>query len=729
MSKTAFKIHGMDCAEEVAVLKRALGPLLESVDRLQFDVLNGKLTVDLPEQGITVDAIQKAVAGTGMRADLWTTSGDQPNAHRPERLRHGLTAVSGVMLVAGFAWHASLAGWFDALAASEHHDASYPVPTMALYGLAVAGSIWMVLPKAWYALRAFRPDINLLMTIAVVGAVCLGNLLEAALVSFLFAIALMLEAWSVGRARRAIGALMELAPDTAHVLRTTSKCGCHHDENVRELAVGDVPLKSIVLVKPGERVPMDGRITKGETTINQAPITGESIPVEKSIGSEVFAGTINHEGAFEFETTKLAQDSSLARIIHLVEDAQSNRAPSEQWVETFAKYYTPAMVLLAIALATVPPLLTSMPWSDSIYLSLVMLLIACPCALVISTPVTIVAGISTAARMGVLIKGGAYLEAPARIKAIAIDKTGTLTKGQPSVQHVIPLNGHTEPQLLSIAASIEANSNHPLANAIVRHANERGIAFAPASAHQSVTGKGAEGTVDGVSYWIGNERMLRDKTGNGTESQAKAREHEDAGHAVMMLGSANEVLAIVCVADTVRPEARDAIAALRKAGIQQVVMLTGDNVGTAKSLAEATGVDAYYAALMPEDKVTRVRELKEKFGNIAMIGDGVNDAPAMAAADVAIAMGAAGSDAAIETADIALMSDDLSRVAWLVNHARRTLSIIKQNVVIALGLKVAVLILSLAGMATLWLAILADMGGSLIVVMNALRLLKTKENG
>jgi Cd2+/Zn2+-exporting ATPase len=727
MKRLAFKIHGLDCAEEVAILKRALGPIVGGDDRLYFDALNGKLSIDISNGVIASDAIAAAVAKTGMKAEPWTETNSTPqaNAHRPDRIRHWMCLVSGAAIVAAYAVHAYTSGWFVALTASENGSFQYPAAAAVLYLVATACSIWMVLPKAWYALKSFRPDINLLMTIAVAGALALGNLMEAALVSFLFAVALILEAWSVGRARRAIASLMRLAPDTARVLKKDTCCSSGHIKE-SEMRVADVPLETIVLVKPGERVPLDGVVTKGETSINQAPITGESVPVSKSSGSTVFAGTINNEGAFEFATTKRAEDTSLARIIHMVEDAQAHRSQSEQWVEKFARYYTPAMVALAALVAVAPPLLFGWEWAASIYNALVLLLIACPCALVISTPVSIIAGISTAARAGVLIKGGAYLEVPARLKAIAFDKTGTLTHGKPVLQRIVPLNGMTEVELLSIAAAIEANSAHPLAAAITERAREDGLHVGVAEFHQTIPGKGAEGVIDGVPYWIGNERMVKEKSRDGIDARNSSEQLQDAGHAILTIGSNGTILGLISVADAVRPESAAAVRALRAAGIEHIAMLTGDNAGTAKSLAAQTGVDAYFPDLMPEDKVTRIQELKARYGSVGMIGDGVNDAPAMAASDLAIAMGAVGSDAAIETADIALMSDDLSRVAWLIRHSQRTLRTIKQNVAIALGLKVAVFALSLAGMATLWLAILADMGGSLIVVMNALRLLKDK---
>ena len=467
--------------------------------------------------------------------------------------------------------------------------------------------------------------------------------------------------------------------------------------------------------------------------MNQAPITGESMPVSKEPGDVVYAGSINNEGAIEFTVTRTADDTNLAQIVRLIEDAQGHRAPVEQWIEKFARVYTPAMILLAVVIAVFPPLALGAAWSGAFYNALVVLLIACPCALVISTPVTIVAGLAAAARAGVLIKGGKYLEAPARLRAIALDKTGTLTQGMPEVQAVVPLNGHTEAELLEIAASIESLSEHPLAKAILRHAATEGVSFTPAESYTALKGRGAEARIGDNRYWLGSHRLLLELGHNTDASNDKAAELEASGHTVVMLASETacagghaHVCGLISFADRVREKTRDSVAALKESGITHVVMLTGDNEGTAKGIAELSGVDEYRAELLPQDKVTAVRELVDHYGDVAMIGDGINDAPAMATATLGIAMGAIGSDAAIETADIALMSDDLSRVPWLIQHARRTTAIIKQNIAFALGLKLVVLVLAGLGYATLWLAILADMGASLAVIFNGLRLLRGK---
>jgi Cd2+/Zn2+-exporting ATPase len=408
----------------------------------------------------------------------------------------------------------------------------------------------------------------------------------------------------------------------------------------------------------------------------------------------------------------------------MVEEAQARRAPTERWVDRFARVYTPAMLLLALGTAAGGPWVAGMAWTESVYLSLVILLIACPCALVISTPVTIVSGLAAAARAGVLIKGGAYLEAPARLRVVALDKTGTLTLGKPEVQRVVALNGHTEEDVLRQAAAIESLSNHPLAQAVVRFARDRGITWVPAQSYNAIEGKGAEAVVDGRRYWVGSHRLLLEQGRDDEHASRQAEAMEDAGHSVVMLGTESHVCGLISVADTVRPGSSEMVKELKAEGIAHVVLLTGDNERTARDIATATGVDAYFAELLPEDKMARLNELSARYGFVAMVGDGVNDAPAMAAAGLGIAMGAAGSDAAVETADIALMSDELARIPWLIRHSKRTLSILRQNVAVALGIKGAVFALALAGLATMWMAILADMGASLLVIGNGLRLLR-----
>jgi Cd2+/Zn2+-exporting ATPase len=557
---------------------------------------------------------------------------------------------------------------------------------------------------------------NLLMTAAVAGAIGIGQYFEAATVAFLFALSLVLESWSVGRARRAVAALMSLSPPMARVADAT---GREVMTNVRE-----VPLESRVVVLPGEKFPLDGRITKGETTVNQAPITGESVPAAKSTGSDVFAGTINQDGAVELVTTKLASDTTLACIVRMIGDARNKRSQSEQWVERFARYYTPSVMALAIAVMVVPPLALGGEWSRWFYEGLVLLVIACPCALVISTPVSVVSALASAARRGILVKGGAFMEAPSRLKALALDKTGTVTAGRHEVTGIAPLSGHTEQELLELAAAVEARSEHPLAKAILRAATARDISPGPAENYQAMPGKGATAIVSGRPIWIGSHRLLEERGQETPEMHRELEALERDGSSVIVVGRDYHVCGFFALSDEVRDDVLPAIEQVRQAGIRHVALLTGDNQGTADAVARATGIDEVRAELLPEDKLSVIEDLVRRYEHVAMVGDGVNDAPAMACAGLGIAMGAGGTDAALETSDIALMHDDLRLIPWLMRHSRRTVNVIRQNIVAALAVKALFVLLTLAGHASLWAAIAADTGMSLLVVFNGLRLLR-----
>jgi len=720
--QVAYKVYGLDCAEEVAVLKKQIGGKA-GVAALDFDVLNARMTVTYDSEKTTPEDIVAAVAAAGMRAVPWAERAEPgTESFWQRRGRQVTTCTSGALLVAGFLVHWILHGsLLDALVAGGGGEHVFPLASILLYLGSIVSGAWFVAPKAVGSLRRLRPDMNLLMVTAVIGAMAIGEWLEAATVTFLFAVSLLLEHWSVGRARRAIAALMDLSPTTARYL-------CPEDGDVIEKRVEEVPVGVTVLVRPGEKIPLDGEVLEGTSTVNQAPITGESVPVSKGPGDEVFAGTINEDGALKFKATKAANDTTLARIIHLVEEAQSRRAPSEQWVEKFARYYTPAMMALAAAVVVVPPLFFSAPWMQWVYRGLVILVIACPCALVISTPVSIVSGLTAAARNGVLIKGGMYLEAAGRLRALALDKTGTLTYGHPEVQQVIPFNSHTPKELLERAAALEAQSEHPLARAILRKAEAEGVVVGVrVEGFRAIKGKGAQAEIDGKAFWIGSHRLMDEKGQETPEVHEKAEELEGAGHSVVAVGNDRHVCGLISVADGLRENAPEAVQVMRRLGLRKVVMLTGDNQGTARAVAAAAGVEDFRAELLPEDKVEAVESLVSEFGQVAMVGDGVNDAPAMAVATFGIAMGAMGTDAAIETADIALMADDLARLPWLIRHSRRTLGTIKQNIFFALGLKIVFIALALFGLASLWMAIAADMGASLLVIFNGLRLLRDRE--
>ena len=713
-----FRIHGMDCADEIAALKREVGPLVGE-DKLAFDLLNGRMSIDVSPDAALEAGVEKAVARAGLRAEPWSegsTSEAAQAEERRKRLQSWLTTASGLLTALGFGVHAWVGGGvISAFEAGEQALGSTPLPSMVLYTLAVLSAARYVAPKAWLSAKRLRPDMNLLMMVAVAGAIGIGAWFEAATVSFFFALALALEAWSLGRARRAVAALMELAPPTARVKL--------EDGSEREIPAAEVRVGAHIIVRPGDKVPLDGRVAAGESEVNQAPITGESVPVFKVEGDEVFAGTINGEGALDVMTTKTANDTTLAQIIRMVGSAQSRRAPSEQWVEKFARVYTPVVMALAVAIFLAPPLLLGGAWDVWFYRALVLLVIACPCALVISTPVTIVAALAGAAKQGVLVKGGTHLETPARLKAIAMDKTGTLTEGRPQVVEIVPLGGRNELELLGLAAALEARSAHPIARAIMAKAAELKITAEPAEAVQAIMGRGVTGRVAGRETWLGSRRYIEDRGIDSTEVLQRADALSSAGRTIVAVGDGQEVWGLVAVADAVRPEAKDIVTALHRAGIEHVVMLTGDNRATADAIAKQTGIDEVRAELLPGDKVAAVEDLVRRYGSVAMVGDGVNDAPAMGRASLGIAMGAMGSDAAIETADVALMSDDLSRLPWLVRHSRATLAVVRQNVAFSIFVKLVFTALTVIGLASLWGAIAADVGASLLVVLNGLRLL------
>ena len=615
--------------------------------------------------------------------------------------------ISGVLVSAGL-----VAEWTNALPKAG---------TAALSIAAMLAGGWFLLPKAGRAILKLRPDINLLVVIAVIGASVIGEFIEAAAVVFLFGVAEWLEGWADRRARRATEALLQLAPKIAVVKR---------DGAYIEVQVDQVAVEETVAAKSGMGIPLDGVVVSGESAVNQAPITGESVPVDKKPGDTVFAGTINGEGSLEIRVTKAAGDSTLARIIRLVAEAQEQKAPTQRFVDVFARYYTPAVTVAALLIFLTPPLFMDGDWNVWLYRACVLLIIACPCALVISTPVSIVAGLTALARRGVLVKGGAHLETIGRLKALAVDKTGTITEGKPKVQEVELVNAQSASDVLRIAAAIDDHSAHPLAKAVVAYAKEQNVAFNRAENYQNRSGRGAEGNLDGHSYFVGNHRFAHELGVCNEDIERRLAVIEGQGQSVVVVGHRphdgckGEVIGIIAIGNTLRPNAKAAIAELHAAGIAQIVMLSGDNQRAADFIARQVGIDEARGDLLPDDKVATVKALREKHGVVAMVGDGVNDAPAMATANIGIAMGAAGTDAAIETADIALMQDDLVKIAETVRLGRRTMGIIRFNITFALGLKAVFLVLTLLGHASLWLAIMADTGATLLVVANALRLLR-----
>jgi len=737
-----FKIEGLDCVEEVTILKSEIGPLVGGEDLLAFDVINGRMTILTEAKPVAEKIIIKAVAATGMKATRWKPGESQTDATKRQRSQTLYATLSGLCIVAGVLIHVVIAGGFTDIQQflqnpeawnyswqdlgfylknllNAHSSQTIPLAEKVAYSLAIIFGARYVIVKAFYALKRFRADMNLLMMVAIIGAVFINEWFEAAAVSFLFSLSLAIESWSIGRARHAVEALLDLAPSDVTI----------KDESGQERSIpaATVTMGTVFIVKPGDKIPLDGDVLNGMSSVNQAPITGESVPVSKQIGDEVFAGSINGEAVLEIKSTKLASDTTLAHIIRMVEEAHSKRAEAEQWVEKFARIYTPIVMLLALAVFAIPVLFYSGVWQVWLYKSLVLLVIACPCALVISTPVSIVAALACAARQGILIKGGIYIEAPAHLNAIAFDKTGTLTLGNPVVTGLYPFNDHTQEELLSRAAAIESRSNHPLAKAILNYTENQGIQIANAENVTVLPGKGVTGLFNGSDFWLGSRRYLLERGLETTEISQQALVLEQTGKTVIAIGNDQHVCGLIAVADQPRPQIKSVLQSLKQNGIQHLAMLTGDNQVTAENIAKACGIDKVHAELLPADKVEIVGQMVEHYGNVAMIGDGINDAPALGRANLGIAMGVMGSDAAIETADIALMGDDLSKLPWLINHSKRTLRIIRQNIVFALSLKAAFAILAFLGMATLWQAIAADMGASLLVVANGLRLLKSKD--
>ncbi len=696
-AESTFKIEGMDCHEEVAILEHRLNRLA-GLEALDADVIGRRLRIKYDAARLSAGSIAEAVAQTGMRA--WLEHEEPAPVTASAVTRQRLLVLSGAAFVAG------LAGSFLRAPGSI---AWIPfVLSITLGGVFTAR-------RALVSIRSGILDINALMVIAVGGAMLLGEWSEAASVVFLFALAQLLEARAMDRARGAISALMDLAPSEAIVRRDG------HDTRV---PVDDVLIGDTILVRPGEKLPLDGRVTAGDSYVNQAPVTGESLPIEKGPGDEVFAGTINGRGALDVLVTRLRRDSTLARIIHLVERAQTQRAPSQAFVDRFARIYTPVVLALAVVIALAAPLLTDASWSTWFYRSLVLLVIACPCALVISTPVSIVSALAAAARKGVLIKGGAHLERMATIRCVAFDKTGTLTHGRLHVIDVLPVAGVEAAEVLRFAASLEMRSEHPIGRAIVSHAASLGIRPVAVEAFQALPGRGAEAQLGLHNLVVGSHRLFEERGLCSPEMEAALDTLAARGASAVMVAAGGTPVGVIGVADEPREAARDAVDLLRKQGIQHVVLLTGDHEAPARALAEALDLDGHRAGLLPEDKVTAVEELRARYGALAMVGDGVNDAPALAAADVGIAMGVAGTDAALETADVALMADELSKIPYTLRLSRATARNIHGNIAFSIGLKGAFLILAVTGAATLWMAVAADMGASLIVIANALRLLK-----
>lgn len=690
-----FRIEAMDCPTEQALLEKRLGQM-PGIHGLEFNLINRVLGVRHSLKATT--AIEAAIAEVGMTAvPLSEAQADAAQAPTPSR--HGRWAL-GLGLVAAAA--AELLHLFQ-------RGPEGLVVMLALIAIGVTGV--GTYRKGWIAIRQRNLNINALMSLAVTGAVLIGQWPEAAMVMVLFALAERIEAGSLERARNAIGALMQLAPEQALAKDAQGQWQMR--------PVGDITVGSLVRARPGERIALDGTVTTGRSTVDQAPITGESLPVDKTPGDLLFAGTVNQTGELEYRTTMLANDSTLGQIQRVVAQAQGSRSPTQRFVERFSRVYTPAVMVLATAVALLPPLFGLGTWLEWIYRGLVLLVVACPCALVISTPVTLVSGLAAAARRGILIKGGAYLESGYRLRWLALDKTGTLTQGTPVLTDVIDLTGQALP-LETWAKSLASRSDHPVSKALAGGLQAEVL---PVTGFEALPGRGSRGLIQGQHYALGNHRLVEELGLCGPELEAALAKLEGAGKTGVVLCDEQRALALFAVADALRESSGEAVARLHRLGVA-TLMLSGDNQAAATAMAAQVGIDQARGNLLPEDKLAAIEALVQRGEPVGMVGDGINDAPALARADIGFAMGAAGTHAAIETADVALMDDDLRKVPEFIELSRRTRRVLMQNIALALGIKAVFLGLSLVGLATLWMAVFADMGVSLLVVFNGLRLLR-----
>ncbi|MCL4441729.1 MAG: cadmium-translocating P-type ATPase [Firmicutes bacterium] len=695
-SSSVFWVSGLDCADCAARLEKRIAAL-DGVEEAAINFGSGRMNVTHTAPALLViNAVKDAGYSVEMRRGAHPGDGD---GQRKTRLL--TTALSGVFMAAGF-----ISGLLGA--------GEYAAAGLFLMGILSGG--FPVARSGFYAARSLSLDMNFLMTVAVLGAVAIGQWAEGAMVVFLFALGNYLQAYTIDKTRHSIRELMELSPREAQVRR---------DGGVLTVPVEDVLPGDAVIVKPGQNIPVDGKVKWGNSSVNQAPITGESAPAEKGPGDQVYAGTINQEGALEVEASCRFRDTTLSRIIGLVEEAQAQKAPSQQLVDRFSFYYTPAVLAVALASTLLPVFFFQQPFVPWFEKSLILLVISCPCALVISTPVSIISAIGSAAKKGVLIKGGAYLEEAGQLDTVAFDKTGTLTYGRPCVTEVTPVGGAGRAEVLAVAAAVEAFSEHPLAGSVVEKAREEGLAIPPAADFVSFAGKGAGAEVAGKRYYVGSLKLFEELGAAPGGWRDRADQLLKGGKTVVLVGSPKGVMGIITLTDRVRPGLRNIMGELKAVGIRRVVMLTGDNAGTAGAVAAEAGVAEYRADLLPREKLEAIRELK-KAGRVAMVGDGINDAPALALADIGIAMGGAGTDTAIETADIALMADDLSRLPYAIRLSRKALKTIKQNIAFALLIKAVFITMTFFGYGTLWMAVFADTGASLLVTLNGMRLLRVK---
>ncbi len=690
-----YDVQGMDCSSCAKSIENHLN-MNPAVQRVSVNFSTGKMKV---EHENSVEDIISEVSKVGFKASLLSKNKRSEEGRSKEGI--GTIITSGILIALGFV------GSFTGIS---------PYVSTLLYAIAMVISGYKPVKSAYYSIKSRSLDMNVLMSAAAIGAAFIGEWLEGATVVWLFALGTTLQNMSIEKTRNSIRSLMNLAPTEAWI-----KVG----SQLIKKPVEDVSIGDLLIVKPGDKIPLDGEIITGESSVNQAPITGESIPVDKQVGDPVYAGTINQNGSLEIKVTKLVEDTTIAKIIHLVEEAQEQKAPTQAFIDKFANIYTPIVFVLALVVMILPPLVGFGTWGDWFYKGLELLVVACPCALVISTPVAIVSAIGNAAKNGVLIKGGTFLEKAGAINAIAFDKTGTLTEGKPKVSEVKTLSA-TEDELLSIAYTLEDYSTHPIAQTIVEYAMDKGIQSKQGELFKSIVGKGVQATINGEIYYAGNARLFDEVNIPLGTAKAMVEDMQQAGKTVVIVGTKRNIMGVISVADTIRTTTVKALDGLKQVGVNEVVMLTGDNEGTAKMISKEASVSRYFADLLPEDKVDAIKKLQKEGHSVAMVGDGINDAPALATADLGIAMGGAGTDTAMETADIVLMADNLEKLPHTIKLSRKALAIIKQNIWFSLIVKFVALALIFPGWLTLWLAVLSDTGAAIIVILNALRLLRVK---
>lgn len=703
MKSTIFNIPGLCCPAEEKLIRNKLKHI-DGIDKLEFNFISQELT--LVHNSVDINLVIATIKTGGMQAKVKDKYAPKVKVKQPltSHMNWALIIIAAIMALSA-----------EIYSYISHTEKSYLVMGLSLAAILLIGKETFI--KGWLALRSLTLNIHFLMMLAIAGAVIIGEWPEAAMVTVLFALAELIERYSLDKARHAIEGLMEMAPEEALV-----KIG----DTWKVVPVADILLNSIIKIKPGDRIPIDGVIVSGHSSINQAPITGESIPVEKNIDDVVYAGTINELGSFEFKVTASSDSTLLAKIIHAVEEAQAVKAPTQKFVDQFSRFYTPTMVIIAILIATIPPMFFAEPVYPWFAKALVLLVIACPCALVISTPVTIVSALAAAAKLGLLIKGGTYLENGHKLKVIAFDKTGTITQGKPKITNIIAFNTTTEQKLMHIAASLNIHSEHPVAHAIVSSYQQNTTEpLLEVVKFNAIPGNGVSGYVNGDIYYVGNHRLAEANRICNPEIETQLIALEREGKTTVIISTDKQALGIIAVADSIRDTSAKAIKELHQLGIK-TVMITGDNQATAEAISKSVGIDEVYANMLPDNKLDTINQLIKKYTFVGMVGDGINDAPALASASIGFAIGNEGTDIALETADVAFMENNLSKLPTFINLSKKASTTLKQNISFAIAVKAIFFILAVTGKATLWMAVLADMGSSLVVIFNGLKLLRYK---